>query len=89
MTLASIPPDPRSATLDKLADAMMLGEKGLLQQFVEFTVGPIIQSSIKQLEDEDSWEQARQSHLNLSGYYAGMLIWSRGVSCGVVKQQVF
>lgn len=88
VALSAIPPDPRSDTLDKLADAMMLGEKGLLQQFVEFTVGPIIQSSIKQLEDEDSWEQARQSHLTLGRYHAGLLIWSRGVSCDIVKQEV-
>lgn len=66
----------------------MLGEKGLLQQFVEFTVAPIIQSAIKQLEDEDSWEQARQSYLTFDRYYAGMLIWSRGVSCDIVKQEV-
>lgn len=85
VTLSAIPTDRRSATLDKLADAMMLGEKGLLQQFVEFTVGPIIQSSIRQLEDEDSWEQARQSHLTLNRYHAGLLIWSRGVSCDFVE----
>lgn len=79
----------RSATLDELADAIMLGENGILQQYVEFTLGPIIESSIKQLENEDSWELARQSHLNLSGYYAGMLIWTRRVSCGPAEEKVW
>lgn len=88
-TLPAVVPDPWSSTLDQLADALMLGEKGLLQQFVEYTVGPIVESSIKQLEDEDSWEQARQSHFTLHRYYSGMLIWSRGVSCSFVKQEIF
>lgn len=84
-----VQPDLRSATIDKLADAMMLGDNGLLQQFIEFTVAPIIQSSVKHLEDEDSWEEARQSHSNTSEYYANMLISSRGVSCYIVEQEVF
>ncbi|KAL6712779.1 actin cytoskeleton and mitosis protein [Lecanora helva] len=49
-----------ATTLDQLADAIMLEDSGLLQQFVEHVIGPIIKSSTAQLEDEESWEEARE-----------------------------
>lgn len=51
-------PSSRPIPLDRLSDAMMLEDNGLLQKFIEFTVEPIIKSSLAQLVDEDSWEEA-------------------------------
>ena len=50
--------DSVSLSLDRLSDAMMQEENGLLQQFIEFTVEPIIRSSLVQLVDDQSWEAA-------------------------------
>ena len=52
-------PDPRPAVLDSLANSMMLDDAGLLEQFLEYTLGPIIQESFYQVDDERSWETAR------------------------------
>ncbi|KAL2038496.1 hypothetical protein N7G274_008835 [Stereocaulon virgatum] len=57
--------DLRQAALDKLCDAVMWEDKGLLQQFIEHIVGPIITSSLAQLEDEWSWEEARECRIML------------------------
>jgi hypothetical protein len=67
----------------------MLDDHGLLQQFIEFTVGPIITSSIAQLEDEESWAEASQSSLYKCGISETLLIWSRGMPCNSVGQEVF
>lgn len=82
-------PSPRSLLLDKISTAVMLEDNGLLQQFIEFTVGPIITSSIIQLEDEESWEEARQSSPH--NYVLGepLLIRSRELSCNLIEQKVF
>lgn len=37
----------------------MLGDEGLLQQFIEFTIGPIVTAAIQQVQEEMSWQQAR------------------------------
>ena len=52
-------PDPRPAALDKLSQAMVMDDEGLLSQFVEYTVGPIIAASFRQVKDERSWTKAR------------------------------
>ena len=51
-------PDPRPAALDKLASAMVMDDEGLLSQFVEYTIGPIIAASFRQVKDEKSWAKA-------------------------------
>jgi len=81
--------NPRSLLLDKLSDALMLEDNGLLQQFIEFTVGPIITSSIAQLADEESWEEASQSSSYHCGFGEALLIWSRGMSSDPFTQEVF
>lgn len=53
-------PDPRPAALNSLANSMMLDDEGLLKQFLEYTLGPIIQDSFRQVGDERSWDIARQ-----------------------------
>ena len=53
-------PDPRPAVLNLIANSMMLDDAGLLEQFLEYTLGPIIQDSFRQVEDERSWDTARQ-----------------------------
>ena len=53
--------EPENSVLGELADAVMRDDHGLLQQFLEYTVGPLITSSMAQLQDERSWEEASQS----------------------------
>ena len=55
--------DVRSLSLDRIAKAMVLDNKGLLEQFIEFAIGPIITSAIDQFRDERSWKEASQSSL--------------------------
>ena len=47
--------------VDEICEAVMHDDEGLLQQFVEYMIGPIMTSSIHQIEDEQSWKQASQS----------------------------
>ena len=56
-------PDPRPKALEKLSNSVMLQEDGLLQQFLDFTMGPIISQAMIQVQDENSWEEAGQWHL--------------------------
>lgn len=57
------PHEARPAALRALSGSLMLDDEGLLQQFIEYTIGPIITASIQQLQEERSWQQARQSLL--------------------------
>ena len=67
----------------------MLEDGGFLQQFIEFTVGPIIKSAMVQLSDEDSWEEASQSFPIATRLSRRMLIWIRELSCAFIEQEVF
>ena len=53
--------DPESSMSNEIANAVMRDNNGLLQQFLEYTIAPMITSSIAQLQDERSWEEASQS----------------------------
>ena len=53
-------PDPRPEAIEKIAEALVLEEGGLLQQYIEITVGPIVRRVARQFEDERSWQQASQ-----------------------------
>ena len=77
--------DPKSVALDQLSRSMLLEDNGVIQHFIEFTVGPIIKASIAQFNDELSWKEASQ--FLLSGFWCGerMLIGNRGVSCSLVS----
>ena len=55
--------DARPAALNALSEALMLDDEGLLQQFIEYTIGPIVGTAIRRVEEERSWQQARQSLL--------------------------
>ncbi|KAL8775895.1 MAG: hypothetical protein Q9194_003526 [Teloschistes cf. exilis] len=60
-TVAALTPsDSRSAVLDNLAEGLMRDDQGLLQQFIEFTVGPIVHAAFREIEEEDSWKRARE-----------------------------
>ena len=83
------PGESRSAVLDKLADAVMLGDHGLLQQFIEYTVEPMIHSAVTQVKDEESWKEARQSPITLVDVGDYILTWCRGMSCAATEQEVF
>jgi hypothetical protein len=57
------PHEARPAALHALSESLMLDDDGLLQQFIEYTIGPIVTASIRQVQEERSWQQARQSLL--------------------------
>lgn len=57
--------DPRPAALDNLSQAMMMDDEGLLSQFVEYTIGPVIAESFRQVKDERSWAKARMWSLTV------------------------
>ena len=78
----------RPDALDQLSEALMLENKGLLQQFIEYTIEPIIESSLAQLDDENSWKKASQSLLRMQYYLSNMLTWVRGVSDPPTKQEI-
>ena len=59
-TIEQAPPDPRPEALDKLTDGLIFDAGGLLQQYIEVTIQPIIQAAVDQYEDEKSWQEARQ-----------------------------
>lgn len=80
--------EPRSVALEKLSRIMLLEDNGILQHFIEFTVGPIIKASITQLDDESSWKEASQSSPYGSRCSERMLIGTRGISCSLVGQEV-
>ena len=67
---------------------MLLEDNGIIQHFIEFTVGPIIKASIAQFDDESSWKEASQSLPSGSRYAGRMLIGIRGMSCSFVGQKV-
>lgn len=68
---------------------MLLEDNGIIQHFIEFTVGPIIKASITQFDDESSWKESSQSSPSGSRCGERMLIGSRGMSCYLVGQEVF
>lgn len=53
-------PDPRPAALDALAEGLLMEDQGLLQQFIEYTIGPIVHETFQEVEDERSWKRASQ-----------------------------
>ena len=81
--------DSRSVALDKLSRIMLLEDNGIVQHFIEFTVGAIIKASIAQFDNESSWKEASQSSSSRSRCSERMLIGIRGMSCSLVGQEVF
>lgn len=53
-------PDPRPAVLDALAEGLLMEDQGLLQQFIEYTIGPIVHEAFHEVEEERSWQRASQ-----------------------------
>ena len=74
-------PDVRTPALAKLSQSLMTEEGGLLQQFVEFTMAPIIKASLARFEDEKSWVRASQWIQNPKHAAERKLILGRRVSC--------
>ena len=87
-TSAPSPLDPKSIALDKLSNIMLLEDNGIMQHFIEYTIGPIIKASIAQFDDESSWKEASQSSTSGFGCGEQMLIGNRGMSCSFVGQEV-
>ncbi|KAL9596113.1 MAG: hypothetical protein Q9219_006012 [cf. Caloplaca sp. 3 TL-2023] len=53
-------PDPRPVVLDALAEGLLMEDQGLLQQFIEYTIGPIVREAFQEVEEERSWKRARE-----------------------------
>ncbi|MCJ1476861.1 hypothetical protein MMC13_005530 [Lambiella insularis] len=45
-------PDPRLRALDQLANAVVCGNDGVLQQFVKYTIRPLIEKSVSKVKKE-------------------------------------
>ncbi|KAL8951043.1 MAG: hypothetical protein Q9222_002957 [Ikaeria aurantiellina] len=58
------PLDPRPSVLDALSEGLLMEDQGLLQQFIEYTVGPIVHQAFRDVEDERSWKRASQWLMN-------------------------
>ena len=86
--LETNPTRSRSTTLETLTDALIFGDHGLLQQFIEYTVEPIIHSAVAQLEDEESWKEARQLPSDSLSMGESMLIGYRDKPCDLITQKV-
>ena len=54
-------PDPRPKALDQLAVAFVGEDEGLLQQFLEYTISPIIVKAMDQVKAERLREEIGQS----------------------------
>ena len=80
--------DPKSIAIDQLSEILLLDDDGILQHFIEFSVGSIIKASIAQFDDESSWKEASQSSPIKVRCGKRMLIGSRGMSCSFVGQEV-
>ena len=80
--------DPKTVALDQLSKSMLLEDNGIIQHFIEFSVGPIIKASIAQFNDDLSWKEASQSLPSRSRCGERMLIGSRGMSCNFISQEV-
>ncbi|KAL9014595.1 MAG: hypothetical protein Q9173_000760 [Seirophora scorigena] len=52
--------DPRPAVLDALAEGLLMEGQGLLEQFIEYAIGPIVHEAFREVEDERSWKRARE-----------------------------
>ena len=83
-TSAPLQLDPKLVALDKLSRILLLEDNGIIQHFIEFTVGPIIKASIAQFYDDSSWKKASQSPPSVSWCGERMLIGDRGMSCDFV-----
>ena len=80
--------DPKSIALDQLSKSILLEDNGIIQHFIEFSVGPIIKASIAQFNDDLSWKEASQSLLSGTRCGERMLIGNRGMSCSFISQEV-
>ena len=80
--------DPKLVALDKLSRILLLEDNGIIQHFIEFTVGPIIKASIVQFHDDSSWKKASQPPPSGSRCGERLLIGDRGMSCDFVGQKV-
>ncbi|KAL8710945.1 MAG: hypothetical protein Q9220_004544 [cf. Caloplaca sp. 1 TL-2023] len=57
---AEHPVDPRPSVLDALSEGLLMDDQGLLQQFIEYTVGPIVHQAFRDVEEDRSWKRARE-----------------------------
>lgn len=51
--------------IKKIADALVFEEGGLIHQYIEITLGPIVEMAVRQFEDGKSWQKARELHYSV------------------------
>ena len=94
LSIATLPPagdtqlDPERSVVNELAHAVIRDDHGLLQQFIEYTVGPLITSSMAQLQDERSWEEASQSPLEKVLVGELLLMCTRKIASDSIRQEI-
>ena len=76
-SMVALPPDPQSALLDELSEALMMEDQGFLQQFVEYTIGPLVDQAFQEVRDERSWHRASQSPYLSRKLQKSKLIYNR------------
>ena len=81
--------NPESSVSNELANALMRDNNGLLQQFLEYTVGPMITSSIAEFQDERSWDEASQSSFQKVPVGERLLMCTREIANSSVKQEIY
>lgn len=52
--------DPRPAVLEALAEGLLMEDQGLLEQFIEYAIGPIVHEAFREVEEERSRKRASQ-----------------------------
>ena len=81
-------PDLRTEAINRVTDALVFEKDGLIKQYVEIAVGPVIQQIIRQYEREKSCQKARQSP-SYCGCRAYMLNLNRSFSDFSACQKVW
>ena len=81
-------PDPRPAVLDALAEGLLMEDQGLLQQFIEYTIGPIVREAFQEVEEERPWKRASQWLLLPTLSMTVMLMISRGGADFLARKKV-
>ena len=82
-------PEVRSKALEKVSSIIMTEVGGLLEQFIEFTVTPIIRSTIMDFQDQKSWARASQTPEFTRWQTCQKLIDYRGMSSCDTSQEIF
>ncbi|KAG8532156.1 uncharacterized protein KY384_003796 [Bacidia gigantensis] len=81
----------RAKALGSVATILMTEDRGLLQQFVEFSIAPILKTAVAKFEDDKSWARAREyrDYLLARKYCARwkLIAWNLGLKRRAKKRR--